>query len=56
MTESSEMQNTLRVKCLAVPGQKLSIVLMCFVALMTPILRSTEHIKNFVRSSVEYTL
>jgi len=33
-------------------GEKLSIVLMCVVALMVPIFRSTEHIRNCVRSSV----
>jgi len=32
-----------------IPGEKLNIVLMCVVPLMVPILRSAEHIRNFVR-------
>jgi hypothetical protein len=53
MTEqSAELQNATPIKCLSVHGEKLDIVLMCVVPLMVPILRSTEHIRNFVRSSV----
>jgi len=52
VTESSELQSALPMKWLPVPGEKLSIFLMCVVSLMVPILRSAEHIRNFVRSSV----
>jgi hypothetical protein len=41
-----------RYQCLPVPIQKLNIVLMCVVPLMVPTLKATEHIRNFVRSSV----
>jgi len=36
------------VKCLPLPGEELSIVLMCVVPLVMPILRSVEHIRNFM--------
>jgi len=52
VTESSELQSALQKKCLPVPGEKLSIIMMCIMPLIVPILRSTEHIRNFVRSSV----
>jgi hypothetical protein len=38
-------------QCLAAPGEKLNIAL-CVVPLMVPILRSTEHRRNFVMPSV----
>jgi hypothetical protein len=44
VTEPSELQNALTMKCLPVPVQKLYIVLMCVVPLMVAILRSAEHI------------
>jgi len=34
------------MKCLAVPDQKLSIVLMCVVPLTVPILRSVEYMRT----------
>jgi hypothetical protein len=40
------------MKCLPISGEKLSIILVCVELLMMTILRSTEHIRNFVRSSV----
>jgi hypothetical protein len=40
------------MKCLPIPVQKLNIVLIRVVPLMVPILRSAEHIRNFVGSSV----
>jgi hypothetical protein len=39
-------------KQMSVPGDKLTTLLMCVVPLTVPILRPTEHIRNFVRSSV----
>jgi hypothetical protein len=42
----------LPMKWLSVPGEKLNIILMCATPLMVPILRSAEHIRNFVRSTV----
>jgi len=47
VTESSELQRALAMK-----REKLNIVLMHVVPLMVPIIRFTEHIRNFVRSSV----
>jgi hypothetical protein len=52
MIESSQLQSASPVKCMAVSGKKLNTILMYVVPLMGPILRSTEHIRNFVRSSV----
>jgi hypothetical protein len=40
------------MKCLPVLGEKLNSVLMCVVPLMVLTLRPTEHIRNFVRSSI----
>jgi len=40
------------MKCLPMPGKKVTIILKCIAQLMAYILRSTEHIRNFVRSSV----
>jgi hypothetical protein len=37
---------------LPMPYKKLNIILTCVVPLMVPILRSTKHIRNFMRSSV----
>jgi len=51
VTEFSQLQSASAIKCLSVPGKKLSIFLMCVVPLMVPILRYNEHIRNFVRSS-----
>jgi len=51
-TESSQLQSPLPIKFLPIPVQKLNIILMCVMPLMVPILRSTEHVRNFVRSSV----
>jgi hypothetical protein len=39
VTESSELQSELPVKCLQVLVQKLNVVLMCVVPLMVPVLR-----------------
>jgi hypothetical protein len=50
--ESSELQSKVSMKWLPVSGEELYIVLMCFVPLMVPILRSTEYVRNFGRSSV----
>jgi hypothetical protein len=52
VTESSQLQSTLPMKCLVVSGEKLNIILMCVMALIVPLLRSTEHIRNVMRSSV----
>jgi hypothetical protein len=52
MTESLGMQSALPVKYLLVPGEKLNLVLMCIVALKVAMLKSTEHIRNFVMSNV----
>jgi hypothetical protein len=52
VAEPSELHSALPMKCLSVPGEKLHVVLMCVVLLMVPILRYTEHVRNFVRSSV----
>jgi hypothetical protein len=52
MTESSELQIVLPVKCLPVPGKELNVILMCVMLLMVPMLRYTEHIRNVVNSSV----
>jgi len=52
VTDSSELQSEWPMKCLPMPDEKLSIVLKRFVSLMLSILRSAEHIRNFVRSSV----
>jgi hypothetical protein len=52
VTESSELQSPLPMKCFPIPGEKLNIVLMCVVPLMVPILRSAKHISNYVRFSV----
>jgi len=49
VTESSELQSALPMKCLPVPVQKLNKVLMCVVLLTVSILTSAEHIRNFVR-------
>jgi len=40
------------VKCLPAPGVILNIILMCVMPLTVPILRPTEHIRNFTRFSV----
>lgn len=48
----SELQSALPKKCLPVPGEKLNIVLICFVSLMVPLLRSSERTIYGVRSSV----
>jgi hypothetical protein len=37
---------------LVIPDEKSNIILMFVVPLMVPILRSNEHIRNFVRPSV----
>jgi len=52
VTESSELQSPLLMKCLPIPGEKLNIVLMCVVPLMVAILRSSEPIGYFVRFGV----
>jgi len=52
MTESSELQSVLPMKFLQIPGEKLNIILMFVMPLMVPTLKSTEHIRNFVKSSV----
>jgi len=44
--------NVLPMKCLPIPGKKLNIVFICVMLLMVPLLRSTEHIRSFVRYSV----
>jgi len=48
LTELSELQYVLPMKCLPMPGKKLNIILMCVFL----ILRSAEHIRNFVRSTI----
>jgi len=45
MTESSDLQNVLPMKWLAIPRQKINIILYA-VPLTVPILRSTENIKK----------
>jgi len=40
------------MKYLPIRGEKLNIVLICVVPLMVPILRSNEHISNFVSGPV----
>jgi len=52
VTELSQLHSALPMKCLPVPGEKINIVLMRVVPLIMPILRSAEHISNFVRSCV----
>jgi hypothetical protein len=52
MTELSEQQSVLPMKCLPTHGKKLNIILLCVVPQMELILKSTEHIKNVVRSIV----
>jgi hypothetical protein len=42
----------LPMTCLIAPGEELFIVLMYVLPLMVPILRFTEHIRNFRGSSV----
>jgi hypothetical protein len=49
--KESELHSILPMKCLPIPGEKMKIVLMCDVPLTVPILRSTEHIRNFRRPS-----
>jgi hypothetical protein len=44
----SELQTALLMKCVPVPGEKLDI-LMCVMPLMVPVLRSIQHVSNFVR-------
>jgi len=44
MTESSKLQSSLPMGYLSVVGEKLSIVLMCVVPLLLPVLTSIEHI------------
>jgi len=45
ITELLLLKRALSMKCLPIPGKKLSTVLMCIVSLMVPI-------RNFVRASV----
>jgi hypothetical protein len=52
LTGLLELQSGLPMKCLLTPGEKLNIILMCVMPLTVSILRSTEHIRNFVKSSV----
>jgi len=52
VTKSSKLQSAFPRKCLPVPVQKLNIVLMCVVPLIVSMLRSTEYVRNVVRSSV----
>jgi hypothetical protein len=52
MTESSELQSALPMKCLPLPNEKLNIVLTCVVPLVVAVLKSTKYIGNFVKSSV----
>jgi hypothetical protein len=47
-----KLQNVLPLKCSLIPHKKLHIVLICVMPLLVPILRSTEHIRSFVQSSV----
>jgi len=54
VTESSDLQSLLPMKCLPVPGKKLNIVLLCFVPQMVPTMRSTEHIRMY--QFLQYTL
>jgi len=42
----------LPMKCFPIVVQKLNIVLMCGMPQMVLILRSAEHLRNFVRFSV----
>jgi hypothetical protein len=51
VTELSELQCRLPMKCLPLCGEKVNIIFLCVVPLMVPILKS-EHIRGFVRSSV----
>jgi hypothetical protein len=55
VTESSELQSILPMKCLPIPCDKLNIILMCAVPLMGYIPRSTEHIRNFMHFMIEDT-
>jgi hypothetical protein len=48
VTDSSELHSALPSKCSPLHGEELNIVLMCVMPVMVPILRSTEHIRNFV--------
>jgi hypothetical protein len=48
----SDVQIALPMKCLPVPVKKLNTALMCVMPPRVLILRSTEHIRNFARSSI----
>jgi len=52
VTESLQLQSALPMKCLLIAGEKLNIILMCFVQLIAPILRCTEHTRNLMKFSV----
>jgi hypothetical protein len=52
MTGSSELQGSLQMKCLPVPGKKLNTVFICVMSLMVSMWRATKHVRNFVRSNV----
>jgi hypothetical protein len=45
MTELSELEHLLPLKCLMISGKKLSIILMCVGPLMVTTLGSNENIK-----------
>jgi len=51
IAELSVLQCVLLMKCLPMHSEKLNVVLMCVKPLMVPIMRSTGHIRNFVRST-----
>jgi len=52
MIELSELQSVLPKKCFPIPGEKVTIILVCIVPLIMLTLRYSEHIRKFVKSSV----